>query len=105
LDEVVGACRASAISTDDWASASGKRIVPHRPLPEPFRQEQRDVCQRRRRRMSVDCGAKQQKRIGPCRLVVGAAVGSLAPQRGFDLVNPHSNGVGPAPSGPSSTYR
>ncbi len=107
LDEVVGACRASAISTDDWASASAKRIVPHRPLPR--------TVSTGSSAMSANAGvagcpsiAAPSSKSALARAVSwwGAAVGvALRPSAASTLSNPHSNGVGPAPSGPSSTYR
>ena len=67
-----GAWRASAISTDVCASASGRRTAPHRPLPgSGFDRQQRDVGQRRRRGMPVDRRGKQQQRIRARHVVVG----------------------------------
>ena len=88
LADVVGAWRASAISTDVCASASGSGPRRNRPLPLTGSTGKSAV--------SANAGVagwpsraapKQQQRVGPRRLVMGArGRRGLARERGFDFV-------------------
>ena len=130
-----GACRASAISVDACASASGRRSVAAPAFAaHGLDRQQGDVGERRRGGVSIERGGEQQQRIrarglaggirGTCTFPPNGAA-RRAPQGASALIGQcccpaevvsrvsepstrskaHSRGIGPAPSGASSTYR